>query len=52
MCVVCVVNDSVVNYLRQAIMYYSIQSYTKLFEEGFVFLSLNNGKIFWDSKVE
>ena len=37
MCVVCVVNDSVVNYLRQAIMYYSIQSYKKLFEVRFYF---------------
>ena len=37
MCVVCVVNDSVVNYLRQATTYCSIQSYTKLFEVRFYF---------------
>ena len=37
MCVVCVVNDSVVNYLRQAIMYGTIQSHTKLFEVWFYF---------------
>ena len=30
MCVVCIVNDSVVNHLRQTIMYCSKQSYTKL----------------------
>ena len=33
MCVVCIVNDSVVNHLRQTIMYCSIQSYEKSLEK-------------------
>lgn len=37
MCVVCVVNDSVVNYLLTSYQYCSIQSYTKLFEVRFYF---------------
>ncbi len=37
MCVVCLVNDRVVSYLQDTIIYSSIQSYTKLFEVRFYF---------------